>query len=367
MPHLFESFALRGLTLRNRVALSPMCQYSCVDGMATDWHLVHLGARAAGGTAMVMAEATAVEARGRITPEDLGLWSDAHVEPLQRVARFIREQGAAAAIQLAHAGRKASRARPWAVPSRRWIPFDQGGWTPVGASAVRFDAIAPDDGPDPAALATAEIADVVRAFADAARRSVDAGFDIVEIHCAHGYLLHSFLSPISNQRDDEYGGDLAGRCRIVRDVARAIRRVIPDAMPLLLRLSCTDWLEAEERGWTLDESVALARWLREDGVDLIDCSSGGSVGSASIPDGPGYQVPLAERIRREAGIPTGAVGSLDSPQLADEVIRSGRADIVLVGRAQLDDPHWALHAARTLGHSMAERAPAQYAWVFGQK
>jgi len=365
MPHLFDPLTLRSVTLRNRIAVSPMCQYSCIDGMANDWHLVHLGARAVGGAGLVMAEATAVEARGRITPEDLGIWSDAHIEPLARVARFIAAQGSVPAIQLAHAGRKASRARPWAVPTRRWIPEAEGGWTPVGASAVRFDAIAADDGPDPTALSIAEIEGVIAAFADAARRSVEAGFTVIEIHSAHGYLLHSFLSPISNRRDDRYGGDLEGRCRMVRETARAIRSVIPDALPLFLRLSCTDWVEPEPTGgWTLDDSVALARGLREDGVDLIDCSSGGSVGVAPIPTGPGYQVELAERIRREAQIPVGAVGAIDMPELADEIIRAERADLILVGRAHLHNPHWALDAASALGRPKADLAPPQYRWVF---
>ena len=340
MPSLFSPLALRDVVLRNRIAVSPMCQYSCVDGMATDWHLVHLGARAVGGAGLVLAEATAVAPEGRISPWDLGLWSDAHAEPLARVARFVRAQGAAIGVQLAHAGRKASVGRPW-EGGKPVAPAD-GGWRPVGASARPFS----EAHQTPAPLDEAGIARVIADFATAAVRARDAGFDTVEIHAAHGYLLHEFLSPLANRRDDRWGGAFENRTRLVREVVRAVRHVWPERLPVLVRLSATDWTDD---GWTLDDSVALARLLRDDGVDLVDCSSGGVAPGIRIPTGPGYQVPLAERVRREADVATGAVGMITDPTQADAIVREGRADLVLLARALLREPHWPLAAARALG------------------
>jgi 2,4-dienoyl-CoA reductase-like NADH-dependent reductase (Old Yellow Enzyme family) len=347
---LFSPLPLRDVVLRNRIAVSPMCQYSAVDGAAADWHLVHLGGFAVGGAGMVCFEATAVEARGRISPADLGLWSDAQVEPLARIVRFVEAQGAAACLQLAHAGRKASVRPPWDRGGAPLAPED-GGWPTAGASALPFaDGYA---APEP--LSEAGIAAVVQAFADAARRGRSAGFRAVEVHAAHGYLLHQFLSPLSNRRQDRYGGSFENRTRLAREVVEAVRREWPDRLPVLLRLSATDWVEG---GWDLAQSVELARMLRPLGVDLVDCSSGGLVAAAKVPAGPGYQAGFAERIRREAGLPTGAVGMITTPQQADHAIRSGQADLVLLAREMLRDPHFPLRAAAALG---AEHAwPRQY-------
>jgi 2,4-dienoyl-CoA reductase-like NADH-dependent reductase (Old Yellow Enzyme family) len=338
--HLFSPLSLRSVVLRNRIAVSPMCQYSAADGRANDWHLVHLGARAAGGAGLVLTEATAVEARGRISAADLGLWEDAQVEPLARIARFLREQGAAAGVQLAHAGRKASTRPPWEGGSP--VPAAEGGWTPVGPSALAFS----EGHPVPEALDAHGLAGVVEAFAAAARRALQAGFQVVELHGAHGYLLHEFLSPLSNRRTDRYGGSFENRTRLAREVVAAVRTAWPEPLPLLVRLSATDWVDG---GWTVDESVELARDLRGLGVDLVDVSSGGLVPGASVPTGPGYQAAFAERLRREAGIATGAVGMITSPAQADHVVRSGQADLVLLARELLRDPHFPLRAARVLG------------------
>lgn len=352
MAHLFEPFTLRGVTLRNRIGVSPMCQYTSEDGFANDWHLVHLGSRAVGGAALVIAEATAVEARGRISPCDLGIWSDAHAEALARVAHFISAHGAVAGIQLAHAGRKASTPRPW-DPRRPTVPNEEGGWDVVGASPVPFN----DDWRVPHELSIEEIAGIVACFRDAAVRSLEAGFTWIELHAAHGYLMHSFLSPLSNQRTDVYGGSFENRIRFVLEVTRATRAVVPDDKPLTVRLSCTDWIEG---GWTIDETVELARRLKAEGADLIDCSSGGSSPHAHVPVGAGYQVPFAERIRREADIATAAVGMITAPALADEIVRNGRADVVLLARELLRDPYWPLRAALALGHKDVAPIPPQY-------
>ena len=346
---LFAPFTLRGLTLRNRVFISPMCQYSCQDGYATDWHLVHLGSRAVGGAGLVMAEATAVTADGRISPHDLGIYLDSHVEPLARVARFIAGQGAVPAIQLAHAGRKASTHRPW--EGNGPLTIDDGGWPVIGPSAIPFAS----GYQTPRALSEAEIAGVVADFAAAACRALEAGFQVAEIHGAHGYLLHQFLSPLSNMRDDGYGGDFQGRTRLIREVTQAVRGVWPAHLPLFVRLSCSDWVEG---GWTLEDSVALTRLLAPLGVDLIDCSSGGNVPKAQIPTGPGYQVPFAEAIRRETGVPTAAVGLITDPAQADSIVRDGQADLIALARAELRDPYWPLHAAAALGQEIAW--PRQY-------
>ena len=326
-----------------------MCQYSSEDGFANDWHLVHLGSRAQGGAALVEAEASAVLAEGRITPGDLGIWKDEHIPGLERIARFIHSQGARAGIQLAHAGRKASMTTPF-VPERLLLA-DEGGWETVGPSAIAF---AQNYGV-PRALDQAGIDAVIAAFGQAARRANRAGFDFVEIHGAHGYLLHEFLSPLANQRTDRYGGSFENRTRLMIQVVDAVRAEWPDNLPLFVRISATDWVEG---GWSIDESVELARLLREHGVDLVDASSGGMVPNAKIPVGPGFQAPFAARIRAEAGIATAAVGMITEPKQANELIAEGKADLVLLAREMLRDPYWPLHAAAALGETVSW--PAQY-------
>ena len=349
MPALFDPLPLRGLTLSNRIVVSPMCQYSCVDGFATDWHLVHLGSRAVGGASLVMTEACAVVAEGRISPIDLGIYRDAHVDRLSRIVHFIHEQGSAVGIQLAHAGRKASTDAPWRGGKK--VEVSAGGWQVVGPSEIPFDA----HYPHPHALTTAEIDDVVAGFRQAATRARDAGFDVAEIHSAHGYLIHQFLSPLSNTRTDHYGGSFDNRARLLREVVSAVRQVWPDAMPVFVRLSATDWTSG---GWDIDESIALAKQLAPLGVDLIDTSTGGNVPAATIPVGPGYQVPFAACIKAEAGIPTGAVGLITTPAQADAIIRDGQADCVFLARELLRDPYWPMHAAQVLGVQTAW--PSQY-------
>ena len=340
--HLFAPLRLRGLTLRNRIAVSPMCQYSSVDGQANDWHFVHLGSRAVGGAGLVMTEAAAIEPRGRISPQDLGFWSDDHARGLLRIVRFIQEQGAAAGIQIAHAGRKASTARPW-EGGRPLEPDTEGGWRPVvGPSPIPFA----EGHPTPEPLDRAGIAALLRAYTDAARRAVDAGFQVLEIHAAHGYLLPEFYSPLSNRREDEYGGSFENRTRLVREVVQAVRAGWPEDRPLFVRISATDWVEG---GWTLEDSVALVRQMAPLGVDLVDCSSGGNVPGVRIPVGPGFQTGLAARIRRETGVSTGAVGLITAPEQADHILRTGQADLVVLARALLRDPYWPLRAARALG------------------
>ncbi len=350
MSVLFSPFTQRGVTLRNRIVVSPMCQYSCTEGFATDWHLVHLGSRAVGGAAVVVAEATAVEARGRISPQDLGLWQEMHIEPLARVAAFLCAHGAVPAVQLAHAGRKASTARPW--EGGQPVPQTQGGWPVVAPSAVPFAA----DHPVPLELDAGGIAAVIEAFAAAARRARAAGFEIVELHAAHGYLLHQFLSPLSNRRTDRYGGPFENRIRLLAEVVDAVRAVWPERLPLWVRVSATDW--AEQGGWDLPQTVALAQALKLRGVDLFDCSSGGTLPQAKIPWGPGFQVRFAEAVRREAGVATGAVGFITQPDQAEKIVAEGRADVILLARQFLRDPYWPLHAARVLGAAVAW--PVQY-------
>lgn len=340
MSRLFEPFPLREITLRNRIMVSPMCQYSSPDGHANDWHLVHLGARAVGGAGLVCFEATAVEPRGRISPFDLGIWDDAQVEGLARITRFVREQGAVPALQLAHAGRKASTARPW--DGGGVVPPEQGGWIPVGPSPLAFS----DNHPVPDVLDEAGIASVVNAFRKGAERALDAGFEAIELHGAHGYLLHSFLSPLSNQRTDRYGGSFENRIRLILETVDALREVWPERFPLLVRISTTDWVDG---GWDVDQSVELCKRLATRGVDLIDCSSGALVPYAKIPMGPGYQVPAAARIRKEVGIPVAAVGMISDPVHAEEIVATGQADLVAIAREELRDPHFPLHAATALG------------------
>jgi 2,4-dienoyl-CoA reductase-like NADH-dependent reductase (Old Yellow Enzyme family) len=342
MPHLFEPLKLRRLTLRNRIAVSPMCMYSSEDGFANDWHLVHLGSRACGGAALVMTEATAVEPEGRISPGDLGLWKDEQIEFLKRITTFIKSQGAAPGIQLAHAGRKASTYSPHVRSQKGYIPQEQGGWKPVAPSPIPFDATATV----PSELSTDGIQRVVHKFVEATGRALEAGFELVEIHSAHGYLLNEFLSPLSNHRQDAYGGSFENRTRLVREIVSAIRNIWPDDKPLFLRISATDW--KEPTGWTVEQSVELAKMVNGLGVDLIDCSSGGLVPDAKVPATPGYQVPFAEKIRRAAGIATGAVGLITFPDQADQIIRNGQADLVLLARQFLRDPYFPLHAAAEL-------------------
>lgn len=338
--HLFTPLTIRDVTFRNRIAVSPMCQYSSEDGFASDWHLVHLGSRAVGGAGLVIAEATAVEPRGRISPNDLGIWDDAHIEGLARVTRFVEAHGAVAGIQLAHAGRKAGVRRPW--EGGRPLTPAEGGWPVVGPSPLPFA----EGYPVPEALDADGIRGIVEAFAQAARRALAAGFRVVELHAAHGYLLHEFLSPLANRRTDAYGGSFENRTRLVREVVEAVRRHWPERYPLFVRISATDWIDG---GWDLEQSVELARMLKPLGVDLIDCSSGGVAPGAAIPVGPGYQTPLAAEIRRRAGVLTGAVGLITAPEQADHIVRTGQADLVLLGREMLRDPYWPLRAAHQLG------------------
>ena len=346
---LFSPFQLRSVVFPNRIGVSPMCEYSSEDGFANDWHLVHLGCRAQGGAGLVIIEASAVTPEGRISIGDLGNYKDAHIEKLAQIARFIHSQGARAGIQLAHAGRKASMTVPFG--GERLLTPEEGRWQPVGPSAIPFSPTYAV----PKALDEAEIAGVVAAFADGAKRADAAGFDFVEIHGAHGYLLHEFMSPLANQRTDQYGGSFENRVRLPLQVVDAVRAVWPKHLPLFMRISATDWAEG---GWTPDESVELARHLRDHGVDLVDVSSGGMVPNAKIPIGPGFQVPFAERIRKEAGVPTAAVGMITEPQQANDIIASGQADIVLLAREMLRDPYWPLHAAAALGEPATW--PVQY-------
>ncbi len=351
MSQLFTPFTLRQLTLPNRIVVSPMCQYSAKDGMANDWHLVHLGSRAVGGAGLIIAEATAVLPEGRISPQDLGLWCDEQIEPLRRITRFIEAQGSVAGIQLAHAGRKAGTWRPWSGKAGT-APVEAGGWTPVAPSAIAFD-------PNhcvPQALDEAGIEEVIAAFGAAARRALEAGFKVAEVHAAHGYLLHQFLSPLSNRRDDRYGGTFDNRIRLLLEVTEAVRQVWPESLPVLVRLSATDWVED---GWNEEETVELARRLKALGVDLIDVSSGGTAAKAEIPVGPGYQTRFAERVRREAAIATGAVGLITEAAQAEHVLQTGQADLVFLARELLRDPYWPLHAADFLGDKQVPW-PAQY-------
>ena len=350
MADLFTPLKIRSVSLRNRIGVSPMCQYSSQDGFATDWHLVHLGSRAVGGAGLVMTEAAAVSPDGRISPQDLGIWADSHVEGLARCARFIHERGAVAGIQLAHAGRKASTPPPW-EPGQVLSEKD-GGWRPVWApSAIPFSPGAAV----PHALSVQQIREIAVVFSQAAKRAQEAGFRVVEFHAAHGYLLHEFLSPLSNHRLDEYGGSFENRTRIVREVVVAVRQVWPTDLPLFVRISATDWVDG---GWDVNQSVDLARQLKPLGVDLVDCSSGALVPGVSIPVAPGYQVPFAERIRQEADIATAAVGLICEPAHAAEIIQKGQADLVLLARQMLRDPYWLQHAARQLGAAVP--CPIQY-------
>ena len=350
MSHLFEPLRLRDIEFRNRIFVSPMCQYSCEDGLANAWHLVHLGTRAVGQAALVVAEATGVTPDARISPRDLGIWSDAHAAALAPIFSFVEQQGAVPGIQLAHAGRKASTSEPW--KGGHPLSVAEGGWTPIYApSPVPFS----EGYQEPRALTIDQIAAIVDAFAVAAQRAEAAGAKLVEIHSAHGYLLHSFLSPLSNHRDDKYGGSFENRIRVLCEVVTAVRNVWPKHYPLSVRLSCTDWAEG---GWTIQDSVALVKVLKNLGVDIVDCSSGGILPKVKIPVGPGYQTQFAERIRCAAEIPTIAVGMITDPVQADHIIRTGQADAIMLAREFLRQPYWPLHAARVLGQDV--KWPVQY-------
>ena len=348
---LFSPIQLSSVTVPNRVFVSPMCQYSSEDGFSNDWHLVHLGSRAVGGAGLIFTEAAAVLPEGRITPQDLGLWKDEHIAGLRRIVDFLHQQGVRAGVQLAHAGRKASMTRPWA-PVQRYLPPGEGGWENVMApSGLRFA----DSFSQPIPLDLAGIEAVTRAFVRAAERALEAGFDLVELHSAHGYLLHEFLSPLSNQRNDPYGGSFENRIRLLVEVVDAVRATLPAELPLLVRISATDWAEG---GWDIAQSVALAKVLKQHKVDLVDVSSGGLTPRQVMPVGPGYQTPFAERIRREAEIPTGAVGMITGAAQAGHILRTGQADAVLLAREFLRQPYWALDAAEELGDTISW--PAQY-------
>ena len=350
MPHLFDPLPIRGLTFANRVFVSPMCEYSSTDGFANDWHFVHLGSRAVGGAGLILTEATAVTPEGRISPHDLGIWKDDHVDMLSRIVRFMNEQGCIAGMQLAHAGRKASTYRPWSGDGV--VAESDGGWSNVLApSAIQFTT----NYPQPREMTAKDIADLTAAFVTAATRAHAAGFRVIEIHAAHGYLIHEFLSPLSNQRTDQYGGSFENRTRLLKEIVIATRRVWPEELPLFTRISSTDWVDG---GWDIEESIQLARELKPLGVDFIDCSSGGNVATASIPLGLGYQTAFAGRIRHEAGILTGAVGMITSAGQAEHIVGTRQADAVVIAREFLRDPYFPLRAARELGQEITW--PTQY-------
>ncbi len=349
MSVLFSHFKIRGTEFKNRIAVSPMCQYSSINGMPTDWHFVHLGSRAVGGAALVIQEATAVSPEGRISPDDAGIWSDEHSEAYKKITSFIKTQNSIPGIQIAHAGRKASTYSPWKGEGE--VPKLNNGWKTIAPSSIPFN----NNYPIPKEMDLKEIASVIEKFKSGAERAVKAGFEVIELHLAHGYLVHEFLSPLSNKRKDKYGGSLLNRCRIALQIADAVRNVIPESIPLFARISSTDWVEG---GWDIEQSIYLAKKLKENGVDLIDCSSGGNAVKASIPAGPGYQVHFAERIRNEAEINTGAVGLITSPEQAEQILKTGQADIVIIAREMLRNPYWPLYAARIL-HEDVEW-PKQY-------
>jgi 2,4-dienoyl-CoA reductase-like NADH-dependent reductase (Old Yellow Enzyme family) len=358
--HLFAPLKLRSLTLPNRIAVSPMCEYSSIDGFANDWHFVHLGSRAIGGAALVITEANAVSPEARITPGDLGIWNDEHIPELKRITTFLHQHGAYAGTQLAHAGRKASMVPPWEKTST--VSPSEGGWQPVAPSAIRFD----EPYPVPAALDSAGMDKIIADFIAATHRARAAGFDLVEVHAAHGYLLHEFLSPLSNHRTDQYGGSFDNRVRFPLEVIRAVREAWPQHLPLFVRISATDWApESLGPSWDLIQSVAFAKLMKQAGVDLIDVSSGGNHPAQEIPLGPGYQVHHSETIHRQADLPTGAVGMITEPAQADQIIRTGQADLILLAREMLRHPYWPLHAANVLRQPIPW--PVQYARAAGGK
>ena len=350
MSKLFFSLKIRSIELKNRIAVSPMCQYSSANGFPNDWHLVHLGSRAVGGAGLIFTEATAVSPEGRISPDDAGIWNDDQANAYKRITSFIKSQNSVPGIQLAHAGRKASTYSPWKGSGK--VVVENGGWQTIAPSAIPFA----DNFPHPKEMDDNDIKLVIDQFNEAALRSIEAGFKVIELHFAHGYLVHEFCSPISNQRTDKYGGSLENRCRLAIEITKSVREVIPDGTPLFVRISSTDWVEG---GWDIDQSVQLTKWLKEVGVDLIDCSSGGNVPNAKIPASPGYQIPFAEKIKNEVGILTGGVGLITTAEQAEEIISSGRADIVLLAREMLRDPYWALHSAKKLNVDLTDW-PNQY-------
>lgn len=350
MSKLFSPLKFRETTFKNRIFVSPMCQYSAIDGMANNWHLVNLGSRAVGGASLVIAEATGVSPEGRITPGCLGLWSDEQRDALKPIVEFIKQQGAVPGIQIAHAGRKASCDSPW--NGGRFLSSAEGGWQTVAPSAI---ALTPEHAA-PKALSKDEIAHIADLFMASTKRALEAGFEVIELHCAHGYLLNSFLSPLTNHRDDEYGGSLENRCRLPLKIAKAMRDFWPQDKPMFVRISATDWVEG---GWDITQSIQLSKWMKEIGIDLIDCSSGGLILDAKIPVGPGYQTQLAAEIRQHADIATGAVGMITSPAQAEHILATGQADVVLLARELLRDPYWPLKAARELRADI--EWPIQYA------
>lgn len=350
MSKLFTPLKIRNTELKNRIAVSPICQYSSIDGLPTDWHLIHLGSRAVGGAGLILTEATAISLEGRISPDDLGIWNDEQMNAYKRITKFIKSQNAVPGIQLAHAGRKASTYSPW--KGKGGIKIENGGWQTLAPSPIKFA----ENFPDPKEMAENDIELVINQFTKATQRAIEAGFEVIELHFAHGYLVHEFYSPISNKRKDKYGGSLENRCRLAIEIAEAVSKTIPDQTPLFVRISSTDWIED---GWNIEQSIQLAKWLKEVGVDLIDCSSGGNVPNAKIPTAPGYQIPFSERIKSEAKIFTGGVGLITTAEQAEEIIESEKADIVLLAREMLRDPYFALHAAKKLNVDL-EDFPKQY-------
>lgn len=350
MSKLFSPIKIRSVELKNRIAVSPMCQYSSINGVLTDWHLVHLGSRAIGGAGLILTEATAVSPEGRISPDDAGIWNEEQVNAYKRITSFIKSQNAVPGIQLAHAGRKASTYSPWKGNGE--VKVENGGWKTLAPSPILFS----ENFPRPKEMSEEDIKLAINQFSRAAKRSIEAGFEVIELHFAHGYLVHEFLSPISNQRKDNYGGTLENRCRFAIEIAKSARQVIQDSTPLFARISSTDWVD---EGWDIEQSVQLAKWLKEVGVDLIDCSSGGNVPNAKIPTAPGYQIPFAEKIKKKAKILTGGVGLITTAEQAEEIIKSEKADIVLLAREMLRDPYFALHAAKKLNIDLKD-FPKQY-------
>ena len=350
MSKLFSPIKIRNIELKNRIAVSPMCQYSSINGFPSDWHLVHLGSRAVGGAGLILTEATAVSLEGRISPDDAGIWNEEQVNAYKKITSFIKSQNSVSGIQLAHAGRKASTYSPWKGSGE--VKVENGGWITLAPSPIPFS----ENFPHPKEMSEEDVQLVIDQFTKAAKRSIEAGFEVIELHFAHGYLVHEFYSPISNKRKDKYGGNLENRCRFAIEIAKSVRETIPDGTPLFARISSTDWVE---NGWDIDQSIKLAKWLKEVGVDLIDCSSGGNVSNAKIPAGPGYQIPFAEKIKKEAKILSGGVGLITTAEQAEEIISSEKADIVLLAREMLRDPYWALHAAKKLNVDLTDW-PKQY-------
>jgi 2,4-dienoyl-CoA reductase-like NADH-dependent reductase (Old Yellow Enzyme family) len=350
MSKLFSPIKIQNIELKNRIVVSPMCQYSSINGFPSDWHLVHLGSRAVGGAGLILTEATAVSPEGRISPDDAGIWNEEQVNAYKKITSFIKSQNSVSGIQLAHAGRKASTYSPWKGSGE--VKVENGGWITLAPSPIPFS----ENFPHPKEMSEEDVQLVIDQFTKAAKRSIEAGFEVIELHFAHGYLVHEFYSPISNKRKDKYGGNLENRCRFAIEIAKSVRETIPDGTPLFARISSTDWVE---NGWDIDQSIKLAKWLKEVGVDLIDCSSGGNVSNAKIPAGPGYQIPFAEKIKKEAKILTGGVGLITTAEQAEEIISSEKADIVLLAREMLRDPYWALHAAKKLNVDLTDW-PKQY-------